>query len=256
MKKKDKNFAKKVATSAIALMCVCGITVGGVLALLHAESEGDKGGLQNTFTSSEGLIEKTTDSIKDPADPTNELQFWLNENEVQLNEKGDYAAIPDEYTKTNEYKDLVAGMTLDKNPKLTVNLRENQRAYVYIIRTKTVSDLQIDKIATSSVFYEIGASKDGKKTLYVYRGKGNGTVSGGVVQVGKAGDIPEIDNVSLMSSEKLPVSAGIEGASDLQLNFDAYVVQSKPYENGKDAKQNAINAFKAAYKDKAAEFGL
>lgn len=219
MKKNDKNFAKKVATSAIAIMCVCGVAVGGALAALQHTNDGVK----NTFVASAGLIEPNTDPV-DPNHPENkDGQFWLDEDEVKLNDAKDayVSAEKDKRVQRNTYSNLMDKMTLSKDPKVTVNLRDEQSAYVFIAVKNTLAKeatgtAPITNMNISNSFEAIGQPVNGVQ-LYKYKDV--------VVANAKGNTTPELE-VYVLEDNAHSVENVENLAENGTLEIKAYVCQS------------------------------
>lgn len=146
---------KKTLTIAIALVLVVALAVGATWAYLTKTSNV----VTNTFTAGTVLGDDST--------------FELKEHDVQQKANGTYS-LTDAYAQKDgaycgvEYKDVVPGVNLPKDPAVTVEKLKTQ-AYLYIVVDKQLAAGMTADVDSNN-WKQI--SDDGQKVLYVYAKNG------------------------------------------------------------------------------------
>lgn len=138
---------KRTLFTILALVLVCVISIAGTVAYMSMQG----GSVENTFIAAGGG--KLADSLT------------LVENKVEQQADGSYA-LTAETTNKNSYQ-VMPGMTLPKNPTITVNGKTDAAAYLYV---EVVSGLDANYIwAMDDAWVEltgVTGAKGGK--VYVY----------------------------------------------------------------------------------------
>lgn len=221
---------KKIILAVVAIVLALTATFAGSLAFLTAKTNQDTS-VVNTFTAASGIL--------DPNDPT----FKIEENEVILSDDGSaYTLVDGELTQSNTYNEVIAGMTIAKNPMLTINLKTNISAYVFVEVVDTLDD---------AYTYELSSCL-GKDPLENSKGeKLVGANGGDIYLVTSVGDVKaekitgkegvELNAVELIKDNTIKVGNSIKDSDLGTLNFYAYACQSSGFETAAAAFDACFN---------------
>lgn len=153
---------KKVVSMCAALGLVAVVGVGGTLAYLSDNT----GALTNTFTFTEQGINITLD-------------------EAKINEKNQATTVRVEAGYTQEYKNVLPNMIMDKDPTVTVEKNSEEcNVFVSVTNANLETTLKITDLDTNSweeiTPTEYGYTAADNTKYYVYKGlKATGTVESG-----------------------------------------------------------------------------
>lgn len=200
---------KKTLTIAIALVLVVALAVGATWAYLTKTSNV----VSNTFTAGTVLGDDS--------------KFELKEHDVQQIANGTYSLKDTYATKKDgaycgvEYKDVVPGVNLPKDPAVTVEKLKTQ-AYLYIVVDKLLADGMTADVDSNN-WKQISA--DGQKVLYVY------AMNGGVIDTNAAATTINVlagSGTGDTANGQVVVTGDYtgEGATDQHLTVTAYLVQT------------------------------
>ena len=199
---------KKTLTIAIALVLVVALAVGATWAYLTKTSNV----VTNTFTAGTVL--------------GGDSKFELKEHDVQQNANGTYS-LKGTYAQKDgaycgvEYKDVVPGVNLPKDPAVTVEKLKTQ-AYLYIVVDKQLAAGMTADVNNNN-WTKISA--DGQKVLYIY------AMNGGVIDANAAASTINVlagSGTGDTANGQVVVADTYtgEGAADQHLTVTAYLVQT------------------------------
>lgn len=190
---------KRTLFTVLALVLVCVISIAGTVAYMSMQG----GSVENTFIAAGGG--KLADSLT------------LVENKVEQKADGSYQ-LTAETTAKNSYQ-VMPGLTLPKNPTITVNGKTDAAAYLYV---EVVSALDSNYIwAMDDAWLEltgVTGAKGGK--VYVYAGDTGAALVLNSTNV-PAG-IPVIENNEITIAE----DAQDLSTTGVDLKFYAYMAQA------------------------------
>ena len=231
---KNKNYKQKNTTIMMCLLAlaVCAIFAGTTYAFLSAQLTGNDG-LINTFVSSSGLIDPTV-----PTGESEDYNFNLKESKVKMNSTNNaYIADPDanpQYTKTNTYENVTPGMSIYKDPMLSVNIKDQASVYVYVEIVDNSNNFIYQPDDAWTVL------KDGSNNNVV--GAQNGTVyvyNSGNPVVGTSSY--DIANAHIIKNDTITAKDNLTTTGNNQLgtiNIYAYVGQSSGFVGAWEAYNN------------------
>ena len=226
---KNKNYKQKNTIIMICLLAlaVCAIFAGTTYAFLSAQLTGNDG-LINTFVSAAGLI--------DPTIPTGESQdynFNLKESKVKISE-GAYVIDSEAnplYTKTNTYENVTPGMSIYKDPMLSINIKDEASVYIYV---EIVDNSNNFMYSPNDAWTPL---KDGSNNNVV--GAQNGVVyvyNSGNPVVGTSGY--DLTNAHIIKNDTITAKDNLTTSGSNQLgtiNIYAYVGQSSGFTDAASA---------------------
>lgn len=201
---------KKTLTIAIALVLVVALAVGATWAYLTKTSNV----VSNTFTAGTVLGDDS--------------KFELKEHDVQQNANGTYS-LQDTYAQKDgaycgvEYKDVVPGVNLPKDPAVTVEKLKTQ-AYLYIVVDKLLADGMTADVDSNN-WKQISA--DGQKVLYVYavnKGIINANATASTINVLAGAGTGDTDTAN--GQVVVANTYTGEGTANQHLTVTAYLVQT------------------------------
>ena len=193
---------KKVLLTISAMALIAVIAVAGTLAYLKTNT----GNVTNTFTASSGIIDSDN--------------FTLDESQIgKRNADGSYGfADPVVKVKENEYKDILAGATLAKDPTIHItNLKEN--AYLYFV-------VDNDEIAGLDFKFDDKWSKISDALL-------NGNAAN-VYVYADALDAGTTEDYNIILNQTVTVKADAPTGTN-NMTFTAYLVQTTGFSNATEA---------------------
>ncbi len=201
---------KKIFIMAISLILVCAATFAGTLAYLTATAPMVK----NTFTAQSGLADT----------------FKLEESKATLSADGTTYTL-DTATKvtSNTYASVLAGMTIAKDPTLTLKLKANTTAYVYVEVVDTTAASLLFSLNTTALSELTGVTGPNGGNVYLVKNDTGDTWTG-------AATGNTINALPLILNDRVTVGALANGASDLgALSFYGYACQSTGFASASTA---------------------
>lgn len=190
---------KRTLLTVLALVLVCVVSIAGTVAYMSMQG----GSVENTFIAAGGG--KLADSLK------------LSEHKVQKQQDGSYV-LTAETTQTNSYE-VMPGMTLPKDPTITVEGKTAAAAYLYV---EVVSDLDANYTWTmDDAWLEltgVTGAKGGK--VYVYAG------ATGAAMILNDTNVPA--SIPVIEDNKIVVAQDAQdlNTSAFNLKFYAYMAQA------------------------------
>ena len=191
---------KKILTMALALVLVAGLSVGGTLAYLQAQTEA----VVNTFTYGNVDVE-------------------LKENRVD-SATGKFVEGSNLDATTNTYSSLVPGRALQKNPTVILG-NESETSYVFVEFKNNTNYLECAMDTNWTVI-------DSDRGVYAYNEKVEKGGKANILKQDYAGEGYAVKVKEELTKEN--VEAMGEDKSE-QLTFVAYAVQAEGFDTAKAA---------------------
>ena len=230
MKKKTYKEKNTIIMTALLIAAICAIFAGTTYAFLSASTTNNP--VTNTFIAAGG------GNIVDPDIPTGETSnFYLNESLASLNQTKDgYTLDTTQKVTTNNYEGVVPGITISKDPALTLDISTDVYAYVYV---EIVDGTKPSGSSTSNITYQVtsdwnllsGITGANGGAIYLYN---NAAVLG---VDGKELDAKQIlaNNRVSVSNNLVDVDPTTSGIQLGTLKLYAYVTQSAGFSDAASA---------------------